>query len=186
MTPTYYIARNGQTEGPFTLTQLRGMWKQGALNLAMQFMPQGESEWKPLADLQPVLEPKPYTLEKSPGHLTPLGIAGVFIFGLLAIASYQVPLPSMVINVIIFLFNLLVAVGCYLWVRSEKARPMPGGALGYAAITVALVCFVLGAADWWRVRKENEDRLRMKAMEQQILRDSKKEWDEWVKRTSRD
>ena len=44
----YYLARNNEKTGPFSLEQLREMWRAGAVNPQTLFWEQGMSDWQPL------------------------------------------------------------------------------------------------------------------------------------------
>ena len=54
----YYILQNNETKGPYTLNQLKGMWSSGAVTGNLQYCEEGYTEWLPLSDLQPMLEPE--------------------------------------------------------------------------------------------------------------------------------
>lgn len=58
----YYILQNNETKGPYTLNQLKSMWSSGAITGNLQYCEEGYTEWLPLSDLQPVLEPEPQRL----------------------------------------------------------------------------------------------------------------------------
>ncbi len=179
MSPSYYVAKNGQTEGPYTLAQMRGMWKQGTLTAVMQYVTEGETEWKPLSQMVKQLEPAPMTLEKRPGRLTWLGLIGTFLFISGALLSFQ-------ISIFLFLANLLLGLACFLWLRSEKAKPLPGGGLTAGLALFAVVCIGLAVADWWRVKSSNEARMAVHAESLEIQRRNDKEWKEFEARYKTD
>ena len=54
----YYIAQNNESKGPFTLSQLKGMWASGSITGNLQYCEEGSQEWMPLSVLQPLLEPE--------------------------------------------------------------------------------------------------------------------------------
>lgn len=55
---SYYVALDGQSQGPFTIGQLREMWKSGRVNLATQFWSDdGFPDWRALSEIADVLEP---------------------------------------------------------------------------------------------------------------------------------
>ena len=51
MTTLYKVKRKNGIEGPFTETQLRGMWTNGTLTADALYAPQGSEEWCPLTEL---------------------------------------------------------------------------------------------------------------------------------------
>jgi len=55
----YYILQNNETKGPYTLNQLKSMWSSGTVTGNLQYCEEGYTEWQPLSDLQPMLEPEP-------------------------------------------------------------------------------------------------------------------------------
>jgi hypothetical protein len=58
-THRFYLWLNGKAEGPFTLDQLRGMWKIGRVNALTQVCIEGDQEWTPLEWMEEQLNPKP-------------------------------------------------------------------------------------------------------------------------------
>lgn len=53
----YYLHLGGEQKGPFSLGQLREMWRTGAINLDTQFWTKADSEWKTMETLLDLLEP---------------------------------------------------------------------------------------------------------------------------------
>ena len=53
---SYYVKTATATNGPFSITQLRGMWCNGAITAADLFCISGQSDWHPLSMLQNTLE----------------------------------------------------------------------------------------------------------------------------------
>lgn len=53
----YYLGKNGQQTGPFTVEQLQGMVAGGQLTAADLLWTEGMSEWKPASTLLPSLFP---------------------------------------------------------------------------------------------------------------------------------
>jgi hypothetical protein len=57
MTPVqHFVVLDGQQQGPFTLTQLRGMWTNGQINMQTQHFMDGYTEWMPLGFIREDLE----------------------------------------------------------------------------------------------------------------------------------
>lgn len=57
MTPVqHFVVLDGQRHGPFTLTQLRGMWTNGQVNMQTQHFMDGYTEWMPLGFIREDLE----------------------------------------------------------------------------------------------------------------------------------
>lgn len=52
----YYLLIKDETQGPFTLHQVRAMWNAGTLTGVTFFTRPGMTEWKPLLDMQNELE----------------------------------------------------------------------------------------------------------------------------------
>ena len=52
----YYMYRKGQQAGPYTLGQIKSMWRVGNLDPATLLFTAGMTEWKPLPDLAPHLD----------------------------------------------------------------------------------------------------------------------------------
>jgi len=91
----YFIITDGEERGPYTVTQLRGMWDRGELNLNTEFRPTHETGWGTLRDIRDELEP---TGDKPPAQPhQPLGafegcliiVAGVIIVLLIIAAISQ-------------------------------------------------------------------------------------------------
>lgn len=53
----YYLLRDERQEGPFTLEQLRALWRTNALHLGTRYWTEGMPEWSVLADIVGQLEP---------------------------------------------------------------------------------------------------------------------------------
>ncbi len=53
----YYLARNGEQAGPYTIGQLRTMWQSGNLTAHTQYWFEGEAAWQQLINIQNILEP---------------------------------------------------------------------------------------------------------------------------------
>ena len=53
----YYLYLGGEQKGPYTLGQLREMWRRGAVNLDTQFRTMTCEEWKTLESMLDLLEP---------------------------------------------------------------------------------------------------------------------------------
>ncbi len=137
---TYYLLKNDAPDGPYTLIQLRGMWLSGAVNGAMQYCEAGASEWRPLGEIQGVLE------KTTLGHLTMLGKLCMLWFILLGLAASVVTVnffPGLVCGV----FALI----CWRFMRlspgvvPKKSRFTP---LQWVLILIALICFVLAFFSW--------------------------------------
>lgn len=58
MTTTYHINCNGNTSGPFTLSQLQNMWKNGSVTADALYWQEGFDEWLPITTMIDELEPK--------------------------------------------------------------------------------------------------------------------------------
>ena len=64
---SYYVKTATATNGPFSITQLRGMWCNGAITAADLFCISGQPDWHPLSMLQNTLEaPAPVPTVRTP------------------------------------------------------------------------------------------------------------------------
>lgn len=55
----YYLWLNDKQSGPYTLHQIQAMWNQGQITGLTQSWQEGESEWKPLSEIQSEIESAP-------------------------------------------------------------------------------------------------------------------------------
>ena len=137
---TYYLLKNGAPDGPYTLIQLRGMWLSGAIHGAMQFCEAGASEWRPLGEIQGVLE------KTALGKLTGLGILGILIFGGLGVCAAVMTanfIPGVIAGVLVLL--------CWRFARlapGEAPRKAAFTPLQWVLILIAVACFVLAFYSW--------------------------------------
>lgn len=53
---SFYIRADEQSKGPYTLQQLRAMWKKGAVSSKTTYCEEGGTQWRSLAMMQMVLE----------------------------------------------------------------------------------------------------------------------------------
>jgi hypothetical protein len=72
MNDQYWIIISDEQRGPYTLTQLRGMWNSGAITANTLYWQQGFEDWHPLANIIEVLE------DRLPPTLPPPSIGCVF------------------------------------------------------------------------------------------------------------
>lgn len=56
MDTLYYIARDGEQQGPYTVTQLRNMWQSGTITAHTQYWFEGAASWQPLIRIRTLLE----------------------------------------------------------------------------------------------------------------------------------
>ena len=56
----YYVIQNGETNGPYTIGQLRAMWNSGTLTGETLYCREGWTEWLPLSAMIEELEPPVY------------------------------------------------------------------------------------------------------------------------------
>jgi len=68
----YYIVVNGEKKGPYALSQLRDMWKSGAITMDTKYASEGMTGWADIGDLMEpeaggdiVVEPTPLSLRES-------------------------------------------------------------------------------------------------------------------------
>jgi hypothetical protein len=91
-THRFYVWLSDKAEGPFTLDQLRGMWRIGRVNALTQVCIEGDQEWTPLEWMEEQLNSKPPTLPPEKSKAVPqtkealaialcIGVVGlVFLF----------------------------------------------------------------------------------------------------------
>lgn len=89
----HYLHLEGQQKGPFTLSQLQGMWRNGAITSETLHFMDGYSEWMPLDIIVPDLDPpvaravaqampqQPVVIAKSRGIYILLGLFFLGVFG---------------------------------------------------------------------------------------------------------
>jgi len=53
----FYLQIENEQKGPYTLTQLQGMWQSGRLTMADLFWQEGNPDWQPLSYITELLEP---------------------------------------------------------------------------------------------------------------------------------
>lgn len=58
MSDTYHLSKQGETLGPFTLTQLQNMWRSGLVTSDSYYWKEGFAEWQPITSIIELLEPK--------------------------------------------------------------------------------------------------------------------------------
>jgi len=56
MITSYYVSKDGETNGPLTISQLRSMWSQGRLTLTHQVSVNDVDSWSPITSILPELE----------------------------------------------------------------------------------------------------------------------------------
>lgn len=71
MNDQYYLLLDERQEGPFTLDQLRAMWRTAALHLGTRYWKEGMPEWSILADIVGELEPPTSSPPVFPAQETP-------------------------------------------------------------------------------------------------------------------
>ncbi len=59
MDVSYHLWLENEAKGPYTLGQLRAMWKSGQITSENQFTTDAGETWRPLSDLLASLEPPP-------------------------------------------------------------------------------------------------------------------------------
>lgn len=55
----YYVKIGEEQRGPFTLEQLQGMWRAGAVTMETNYWVEGFDEWMPLETILELLQPSP-------------------------------------------------------------------------------------------------------------------------------
>lgn len=154
MSATFYLDRDGQPDGPFTLGQLKSMWSSGAIKADSLIAEAGADQWRPVTELSAELEaPSPVAVVKQdafaplhtpiqgklPGRLTLLGKIGLVV-GLLS-APFVLPTGAGVPGV-------LLGVVAFLWCRTEK-KAAPITLSQVALLGIALVALAaMGWAGW--------------------------------------
>ncbi len=56
--PRYHVRINGDNKGPYTLAHMQTMWRRKEITSDTLCWLEGEEDWRPVADLQPKLEPR--------------------------------------------------------------------------------------------------------------------------------
>lgn len=150
-TATYNIRKNGRTEGPFTLAQMRAMWMAGSITGDMPCELAMSNQWQPLALMAPLLEApeaapaKAGILTRSPGSLTVIGWLGCFLFWTMGLAAFlALPMSgNVIVELVLFfagsLFSFLGVI-CYLRARRERA-----GSAGMMSLWLLAPLMVLAA-----------------------------------------
>ncbi len=142
MSTDSYLWLNDQQTGPYTLTQLRGMWVTGAITGAVLYWQEGMEEWTPLSKIAPLLEqapaPAPVAVRqvdpfaqyhtpiqgKKDGNLTPTGLVGILLGAVLILMG--IVLLSQARNQAeqqtylgMLMLGVFFAVGCFAWAREK-------------------------------------------------------------------
>lgn len=61
----HYVQIEGEQRGPYTIDQLRHMWRSGSLTRETPHLMDGYDEWQPLSFIADVLEPTPTSAAQS-------------------------------------------------------------------------------------------------------------------------
>ncbi len=138
---TYHIAVADQVSGPYTITQIRNMWRSGSITADAQVCKSGTEFWVPIHTLvTPSL--------KASGHMTKLGMIGVVMFGVMA-------LPALLAGALIAgVPLLLLSALCYLKARSDDAPQTPLRSI-VLMLVAGLGIIIAGAAYWWRLSQDD-------------------------------
>jgi TM2 domain-containing membrane protein YozV len=68
----YFVMVNNEQRGPFTLEQLQGMWKSGAVTMDTQYWVEGLDEWMPLSSILDLIQP-PQRMQQQPAYFPASG-----------------------------------------------------------------------------------------------------------------
>jgi hypothetical protein len=84
---SFYIRVEDQSKGPYTLQQLREMWKKGAVNSKTTYCEEGGTQWRSLAMMQMVLEQESPESSPSSGAHCRLRTAIYYALGIAGFAA---------------------------------------------------------------------------------------------------
>ena len=157
----YHLAQNGQNTGPFTLEQVRAMWRSGSLSPQTLYWQPNQADWQPLGQIASTLGAPP-TLPGTPPQ--PMPVAGPDysthpawpgqpVTSGVAIASFVLGLASLLLSV----FTAVPAIICGHIALSQikhsagrlggRGFAITGLVIGYLFVgfTVAIFVFFFGA-----------------------------------------
>jgi hypothetical protein len=91
----FYIKAGDQFKGPYTLQQLREMWKKGAVSSKTTYCEEGGTQWRSLAMMQTVLEQESSESQPDSGAHCKLRTAIYYALGIAGFAAIIVLLRSL-------------------------------------------------------------------------------------------
>jgi hypothetical protein len=68
---SYYLLLNDEQKGPYTIGQLRAMWRSGAITADAQYWEDGLTEWLPVSSLADQLDAPQHQAVHSPQPIQP-------------------------------------------------------------------------------------------------------------------
>lgn len=152
MTDAYHLALGGQSAGPFTLEQVRGMWQTGRVTAATLFWRPGDPAWQPLGEIAFALGSTPPPMPPVAGYYPPpMWMNDRPVNSGVAVASFVLGLSS-----ILLFITFLPAIICGHVALSQikhsggrltgRGFAIAGLLLGYAWIGFIGLAFVAGLA----------------------------------------
>jgi TM2 domain-containing membrane protein YozV len=95
---SHFLFLDGQQQGPFSMSQLQGMWRSGAITRETLHFMDGYTEWMPLEIIVPDLEPAPLP-QRNPAAYPPRPVVvaksrgiyiilGLFLGGLFGVHNF--------------------------------------------------------------------------------------------------
>lgn len=137
----FYLWRDEKQAGPYTINQLKAMWRSGSVTGDMLFCGDGMNDWLPLATLQHELEAAPPAHDVAVRQIDPFAAVHTPIQGRKAGRLSVIGLMGIVLGL------LLIVAGVALVVMPESNEAAQRGGV---SVLLAGATFTLGCYFWAR------------------------------------